>query len=367
MRTIYLISRAKRTGPVNQALYILKGLNSLPDVHATLVTLSPEIEGNTQLQKFKAEGIEVVQLCHTTFQFWASIRRLKKFIKSNHVEILHSSGYRPNFINMFLRKYVKTVSTQRCLPSEIVEKFPVLFQPPFEKIYLKIIRKLDLLVTCSKALQKVYLSEYGIQTEAVQNGVNTDFFVPSKQSKKEELRKKLGLPSQKIIYVVLGRISKRKNVGLIINAFLKFNHYNSQLLILGGGPLKSEMETLSGGDKRITFTGSVPNPIDYLQASDILVSSSLAEGLPNTVLEAMACGLPSILSDIEPHKELILNDKYGVLFNVCSEDSLKAAFDASLSFNLGEMSAYIREQTVKEHSIRALANNYVNTYKKVLQ
>ena len=126
------------------------------------------------------------------------------------------------------------------------------------------------------------------------------------------------------------------------------------------------MEVLSGGDKRITFTGSVPNPLDYLQASDILVSSSLAEGLPNTVLEAMACGLPSILSDIEPHKELILNEKYGVLFDVSSEDSLKAAFDASLSFNLQEMSAYIREKTVEDHSVLTLAKNYRDIYKKAL-
>ena len=366
MRIVYLISRAKRTGPVNQAFYILKGLNSLPDVHATLITLSPELEGNTQLQKFKSEDIEVVQLGQPLIKTWKCVGQLKDYIKKNHVEVVHSSGYRPNLVNMLLKKYVKTVSTQRCLPSEIVEKFPVFFQPPFKKLYLKIIKRMDVLVTCSKALQKVFYSDYGIITEAVQNGVNTDFFVPSKQYEKEKLRKKLGLPSQKTIYVVLGRISKRKNVGLIIKAFLKFNHDNSQLLILGGGPLKSEMETLSGGDERITFTGSVPNPLDYLQASDILVSSSLAEGLPNTVLEAMACGLPSILSDIEPHKELILNNKYGVLFDVSSEDSLKAAFDASLSFNLEEMRTYIRERTVEEHSIRALARNYVDTYKKAL-
>ena len=49
---------------------------------------------------------------------------------------------------------------------------------------------------------------------------------------------------------------------------------------------------------------NVDNVIDYLQISDVFVSAALSEGLPNTVLEAMACGLPTILSDINPHKEL---------------------------------------------------------------
>ena len=196
MRIVYLLSRAKRTGPVNQAFYILKGLNSLPDVHATLITLSPELEGNTQLKKFKSEGIEVVQLGQSLIKSWSCVGQLKNYIKSNHVDVVHSSGYWSKFINIQLRKHVKTVSTQRCLPSEIVEKFPVLFQPPFKKLYLKIIKRMDVLVTCSKALQKVFYSDYGIKTEAVQNGVNTDFFVPSKQCEKIDLRKKLGLPIQ---------------------------------------------------------------------------------------------------------------------------------------------------------------------------
>lgn len=366
MNIIYLISRAKRTGPVNQALYILTGLNRIPDVKAILMTLAPEIPDNTQLNRFRDNGIKVVQLGQPLRNTLKCVSLIKKYVQENSVSIIHSSGYRANFVNMLLKGSVKTVSTQRCLPCEIVEKFPVFLQPPFENLYLRIIKRIDVLVTCSKALQKVFYSDYGIKTEAVQNGVNTDFFVPSKQREKEELRKRLGLPSQKTIYLVLGRISKRKNVGLIINAFLRFNNVSSQLLILGGGPLKSEMETLAGGDERITFTGSVPNPLDYLQASDILVSSSLAEGLPNTVLEAMACGLPSILSDIEPHKELMIDDKYGILFDVSSEDSLKAAFDASLFFNLEEMNAYIRKRTVEEHSIQTLAKNYMDIYSKMI-
>ncbi len=63
-------------------------------------------------------------------------------------------------------------------------------------------------------------------------------------------------------------------------------------------------EKLLKKPSNIRFLGNVRNIVEYLQISDCFISASLAEGLPNTVLEAMACGLPTILSNIPPHKEL---------------------------------------------------------------
>lgn len=65
------------------------------------------------------------------------------------------------------------------------------------------------------------------------------------------------------------------------------------------------------------MTGSVNNVNEYLQASDIYIASSKSEGLPNGVLEAMAVGLPVILSDIEQHKEVYdANPKIGELYRI---------------------------------------------------
>jgi glycosyltransferase involved in cell wall biosynthesis len=69
--------------------------------------------------------------------------------------------------------------------------------------------------------------------------------------------------------------------------------------------VRDELESKYGIDSRIRFLGRVSNVQEYLQASDYFVSASLAEGLPNAVLEALACGLPCLLSDIAEHQEIL--------------------------------------------------------------
>lgn len=365
METVYLISKAKMSGPVNQALNILIGLNRIPGVHATLVTLAPE-DDSSWLYRFKDNSIDIVQLNQSYFHILKAIRLLKKYIKEHRIDVVHSAGFRADFVNMNLRKLVKTVSTQRCQPDEMVEKFPKLIRPPFEKYHLHILSKIHTVVACSKSLQSHFLKFYRMDVFAVQNGVNTDFFLPVDSSAKTLLRKNLGIKQDKLTYVTLGRLGERKNVGLIIDAFRLIDNKDVQLLIVGGGPLEDELKRKAYGDNRFIFTGQVSKPIDYLQASDYLISSSFAEGLPNTVLEALSCGLPCILSDIEPHKELLANTNTGVLFNHYDVSSLVEAVKQSLSWNLNEMKEHARRHAIQCFSIDKLANDYYVLYKSIV-
>ena len=367
IEVVYLISRAKKTaGPVNQALNILIGLNSIPNVHARLVTLAPEMKDFSWLQRFKDNNIEVVQLKQPIWLTWRCIPLLKKFIKKNNIDIVHSAGYRADFVNMFLRNDVKTVTTQRSLPNEFVEKFPKLLKPIFENIHLWIIKRMGRIVACSESMMHTLRSDYNLDAYAVQNGVNTDLFVPVDKKTKEELRIKLGFKSNSLLYLVLGSLRPRKNVGLIIDAFRTIDNPDIELAFVGDGPLREELEKKADGDSRIHFIGVTGRPKDYLQASDILISSALAEGLPNTVLEAFACGLPCVLSDIGPHKELLRNSKIGVLFKCNNLESLKECLKESLSWDVQKMSNDVRLEAEEAHSVNALAENYLKIYKSLI-
>lgn len=254
MKVVYLISRAKKTaGPVNQALNILTGLNRIPGVQATLLTLAPEMEGNSWLNRFTDNGIEVVQLCQSQTNTLKCIKKLKKYVKDNHVDVIHSSGYRADFFNMILGDQVLSVSTQRSLPNEIVEKHPKYLRPILEKLHLSIIKRIDIVVACSKNLQRVFMREYHMDIEAVQNSVNTEHFVPANQKEKKELRRQLGLSESERVYLVLGALNPRKNNALIIETFQSIKRQGLRLIFVGTGSQESELKEKAKNDDRIVF------------------------------------------------------------------------------------------------------------------
>lgn len=365
MNIVYLISRAiSSDGPVNQALNILTGLNQIDGVKAILVTLSPEIENGSWLYRFEERGIEVYQLNKPSWNIWGCISLLKSYIIEHKIDVVHSSGYRADIVNMYLNKYVTTVSTQRSNPRELAEEFPKILRFVINKYHIHVIKKIQAQVACSFSLQSIFSKEENMDIECVQNAVNTDFFIPVNSAEKKMLRKELNLPLYKTIYLVLGVLLPRKNNKVIINAYIDAKLSDSLLVFVGGGIEEPLLKELSKDNSNIVFAGITKNPVKYLQAADILVSSSLAEGLPNTVLEAISCGLPVILSDIEPHKELICESDAGIIFNRNSVKELTDCLVDSLRWNIEYKSKCARSIAEKKYSISVLANNYLKLYQK---
>ncbi len=109
--------------------------------------------------------------------------------------------------------------------------------------------------------------------------------------------------------VVLGRLMPIKDVATVIHAVAAFGLDDLELVIVGDGPLRAELEATAAREhikERTTFTGLVDRAGVYRQlaASDVCVSASHGEGLPVAVIEALACGCPAVLTDIPPHREL---------------------------------------------------------------
>jgi glycosyltransferase involved in cell wall biosynthesis len=151
------------------------------------------------------------------------------------------------------------------------------------------------LIACSKSIQK-QLSSIGVSSFAIQNGVS--MCVGSS-------RKALGERFEAPVFITVGSLIPRKNARLIIEAFELWKTETlspGSLVILGDGVERQELEALAS--HAIHFMGNVSNIADYLGSADYFVSASLSEGLPNTVLEALASGLPVIFSDIPSHLEI---------------------------------------------------------------
>lgn len=366
MRTIYLVSHAVISGPINQALNILMGLKQRENVSASLVTFTPESQ-RSWLSRFVDNGIDYKQLNPSkSVNIIKCSRQLKKYVKDNNVDVIHASGFRACLVSLLGHGKAKIVITQRCYPYELAEELPIFVRPIINHLYLWMLKLVNVRVACSYSMQKAFANQVGIDMEVVQNGVNTDYFRPVDKIQKMEIRETLGLPMAKRIYLVLGVLLERKNNGIIVDAFKMVKSNDCVLLFVGAGPQEEMLKDKAGDAGNIIFAGSTSTPVDYLQASDILISSSLAEGLPNTVLEALSCGLPCILSSIGPHKELIEGTNAGVLFNTQSVDDLYERIIVSENWDITERSQSAREIAIESHGIYSLAQKYEGIYESAL-
>ena len=142
-------------------------------------------------------------------------------------------------------------------------------------------------------------------------------------------RDSLGLPAGTTDPVILtaSRLTTVKRVDLILSALaiLRGRGHYPHLLICGSGlelqPLRA-MATNFGLDNRVQFLGQRRDVLALMKAADLFCTASQGEGLPNSTLEAMACGLPILASDIIPHRDLLEPAQAGRLFSSESAESL---------------------------------------------
>lgn len=137
----------------------------------------------------------------------------------------------------------------------------------------------------------------------IHNAVNTAQFYPNLEER-ENVRKKLGLEN---CFVVghMARMCTEKNQLFLLDVFKRLTEIksNAKLLFVGDGELKKQIfakaEAL-GIREKIVFTGFQTDTVNYYRASDVFFLPSLNEGLPLTVIEAQACGVPCVVSPAIP-------------------------------------------------------------------
>jgi glycosyltransferase involved in cell wall biosynthesis len=117
------------------------------------------------------------------------------------------------------------------------------------------------------------------------------------------------LQSSDFTIVAISRLVALKNPVALVPAFQPRADRTSRLVYIGDGSLRHSLITKSrevGPENQIDFTGLIPREkvFEYLLNADLFISTSRGEGLPISVLEAMACGCPVLLSDIPPHREI---------------------------------------------------------------
>lgn len=150
-------------------------------------------------------------------------------------------------------------------------------------------------------------------------GIDLTKFGPATLEERAFARKKLNIGEDDFVSVYAAEFSRRKDQAFLIRTFAGICRKDSRmkLLLAGNGSLLEEcralVKELDVAD-RIFFLGQVADIRQLYAACDVCVSVSRIEGLPFNVMEAMACGLPVVASDIKGHRELLEEGKFGLLF-----------------------------------------------------
>lgn len=190
--------------------------------------------------------------------------------------------------------------------------------------------------------QKFHLRNNGKVYYVPGVGIDTSEY-KSKDFQRKKKREELGLKEEDVMVVSAGDLIERKNYKTSIEAIKQANNPCLQYYICGKGPLQSELEKLTkelGIEKQIHFLGFRSDVKELLWAADIFLFTTLQEGLPRSLSEAMACGLPCLASNIRGNNDLIIHGENGYLFKPTdvlgfSEGLNKLAADRNFRISFG--------------------------------
>ncbi len=283
------------------------------------------------------------------FSFFRRCRRMKKIKKENKLDAVISFLQGPNFVNILSDfKNCKTVISVR---NYILKEKQQGFINKMSDFLIKILyRKAEIIISVSEEIKKSLIENYKLDANKIKVIYNPYDIAEIEKHSEEELDSFTDFFNDGNIFISVGRIMYQKGFWHLIKAFKLVSEKESdaKLAIIGVDYMQGKCQKLAdelGLKDRVLFAGYQNNPFKFIKRSSAYVLSSLYEGFPNSLAEAMSCKKPVIAVDCKSgpreilFKELDLNRQvngviyadYGILTLPLEEDE-----DFSLSFTKGE-------------------------------
>lgn len=363
---VYVFTSCKRTGPIRIMYNLILNLDR-NIFNPIIITLYKENE-DSLLNDFLALGIEhfFVPIKKKDILF-GNINSLKEKIQFLNPSVVHAMGVFPDYAVSRLNVNCQLITLHNYMYDDYPAEYGFFRALILEKIHMLAVRHAKKTVTCSSSLSDLYKTRRKLLFDFVRNGVDTVHFDRiADESEKVLLRKKLGIPIEKKVFVYSAPFNERKNHSFLIKAFLSNCIENCLVVFLGNGPLFPKLSEIYSNNKMFKFVGHVGNVQDYLKACDFYISSSFSEGLPTAVLEAMACGLPVVLSNIPQHKEIIdIGSGVGLLYDLHSKEDCACSVRNILSMDYSKLSAMAYRCGHEILDAQTMSKNYQRLYLEI--
>lgn len=251
--------------------------------------------------------VEIVELKKRSGNDLRAIRRLSKTLTEHNVDIVQSHNWGTLVESVFARKLSRTSVHIHCERGTVMGAI----HPSGLKHRLRAkamagaLRQVNLVLSNSATVARRVEERCGYSAERiaiVPNGVPAQQ-PDALQSSRASIREKLGISDQSIIIGTIARLAEVKGLDLLIDAFsmLRPNGELPILLLVGDGPEKERLARQASSLKiedRIHFAGQQPRPIEWLAGMDVFVNSSHSEGMSQSIIEALSCGVPVVATDV---------------------------------------------------------------------
>lgn len=305
---------------------------------------------------------------------WTAYKNLKNVIEEGNVEIIHCNTPVGGMIGRFCgkRKKVKHI-IYTAHGFHFYKGAPLLNRTVLKWAEMLMAHWTDAIITMNQedyeAAKKFKLRKGGKVYYVPGVGINTEEFL-SIEVDKATIREKLGLAMEDILCISMGDLIQRKNYETAIKAIAQCNNSKIHYLICGRGPELENLQTVAkelGVAGQIHFLGFRTDIKELAKASDIFVFSTLQEGMPRSMMEAMASGLPCVASKIRGNVDLLEDGIGGYLCGANDTDAFaKAIGRLAADSDLRQKMASANLERIQEFDVKVVKEKIREIYQEAL-
>lgn len=259
---------------------------------------------------------------------WKAYKNLCRFLKEHpDIEIIHCNTPIGGVIGRICGHQFKKKVIYTAHGFHFYKGAPLVNRTVFKWVEMFLAHYTDVLITINQedyeAAKKFRIKKGGKVCFIPGVGIDLNgFMIPELELRKKK-RAELGLQEDDIALISMGDIVARKNYGFALEVIAAAKNPKLHYLVCGDGPeqeaLIAQAKTL-GIEQQVHFLGRRSDVKDLLYCSDIFLFTTLQEGLPRSAMEAMAAGLPCLMSDVRGNRDLMEDGKGGFLCKLNEKD-----------------------------------------------
>jgi glycosyltransferase involved in cell wall biosynthesis len=362
LRVCHIISGDLWAGAEVMASNLLGEMRKYPDLELSVILLN---DGRLA-EELRTAGLPMQILDERRLTFLGLLRATRAFLRARSPNIIHSHRYKENLIALFISRALpgtQLVTTQHGLPEANAQSHSLAGKLISFANFFVLKRYYKRVVAVSRDLESFFVDELGFSTAKVgviHNGVE----IPPPISRKS--------PGEPFLIGSSGRLFPVKDYPLMVDmAKAMAGKSNVRFALAGEGPERGRLEAdiqKHGLADRFHLRGHLDDMETFYQGLDLYLNTSLHEGIPMTILEAMAQGLPVVAPRVGGIPEVIEDGVEGFLIDgrdprAFAEKCLSLAGDKEL---WSRMSLAARKRAMESFSVERMTEQYLQVYRDVV-